>query len=107
MRWSNKYKVCRECETTNNPHEARGLCKPCYKKFHYWNREKINRFYTFLKEKKRLYMKAQKGKLVNIRYKDSLIPTPFTTNQDVTEDEMMALNAYLKVGYGRVKRIPL
>lgn len=33
--WSTKFDRCQDCGTTERPHEAKGLCHPCYVKFRY------------------------------------------------------------------------
>ncbi|MBA7565615.1 hypothetical protein ES708_07300 [subsurface metagenome] len=30
IQWSRRFKECRRCHSTANPHLSHGLCKPCY-----------------------------------------------------------------------------
>lgn len=96
MKWSNKYKQCKECETTDYPHEAKGYCKKCYRHRHYLGKEKITRFFEFYEGKKRLYTKGQQGKLIKMRHNGNIINTPFLTDQDITDFEMESLQNYLR-----------
>lgn len=34
-RWARRYDSCTDCGTTERPHEAKGLCRPCYKRWRY------------------------------------------------------------------------
>lgn len=103
-KWAYKYDSCKDCGSTEHPHEGKGLCKRCYKKNHYKYKEKIHRFYKFYKNKKRIYAKQLKGKFVRMRFRDGLIPTPFFTDQEITEREMFALNEYLRGNYGNKRK---
>jgi hypothetical protein len=58
--WSRKYKHCRKCKTTSIKHNARGLCRKCYKrKYGTKNTTEYNKQYYQLHKAERVEYKKK------------------------------------------------
>lgn len=122
--WSSKFSCCQDCGTTEIKHQAKGLCKHCYRKK--WRktekgrearkkeyklkqiRKKYNRFINSLDKKGKWANLDKMDKIGKIYINETLVKLPMTKEDlDYWESEYLNkdLYSYLKRKYGSKKRI--
>ena len=96
MKWSNNYKSCIECDSVDRPHEAKGLCKKCYKRKHYIEKESLERFVKFYKKKQRVYMWAKNKDTIQMRHNGEIFNTPFIKGKNIDCYKVETFRKYLR-----------
>ena len=83
QKWSFKYNECLSCGRNDRPHDAKGYCKPCYRKN--FSRNYHN---EYMKEYRKTHpQKNSNRKMTNTGFKYSDAPTPRANKCEICSRE--------------------